>query len=195
MMPDDGRSAATDAPTATAPVPERVVLLDEDATPIGTALKSEVHTERTPLHLAFSCFVVSERGLLVTRRALSKRTWPGVWTNAVCGHPGPGEAMPDAVHRRAGQELGLQIDEPRLVLPTFRYRSVDLSGIVENEVCPVFVAHAAPDARLAPDPAEVAEATWTTWEHLERAVAAAPYAFSPWLALELPELLAAGVAD
>lgn len=194
MTSDSGTARSHDTERDTEAEQELVVLLDEDAAPIGTAPKSTVHTTETPLHLAFSCFVVSERGLLVTRRALTKRTWPGVWTNAVCGHPGPGEAPTDAVHRRAQQELGLRIDEPRLVLPAFRYRAIDASGVVENEVCPVFIAFSR-DARLAPDPSEVAEATWTTWEHLDSAVTAAPYAFSPWLALELPELMAAGAAD
>jgi isopentenyl-diphosphate Delta-isomerase len=168
---------------------ERVVLLADDGEPIGTAPKAGVHTTDTPLHLAFSCHVTDAEGrLLVTRRALSKTTWPGVWTNSFCGHPCPGEDLPSAVARRAFDELGLTLTDLRLVLPDFRYRAVDAGGIVENEICPVFTAATFDDVQ--PDPDEVAEYRWVDAADLETAVSMAPWAFSPWLNLQLVELSA-----
>ncbi|MFM9877607.1 MAG: isopentenyl-diphosphate Delta-isomerase [Rhodoglobus sp.] len=167
--------------------PEQVVLLDDAAQPIGVADKFEVHTANTALHLAFSCHVYNEDGLvLVTRRALSKLTWPGVWTNSFCGHPAPGESFDDAIARRASIELGITIRDLTLILPDFRYRAVDASGIVENEVCPVYRA-VTTDA-VAPNPEEVAEFEWVTPESLATAALAAPYAFSPWLGWQLEQL-------
>ena len=171
---------------------ELVVLVDEKGTPTGTAPKATVHTTDTPLHFAFSCHVTNDRGeILVTRRALSKATWPGVWTNSFCGHPGPDENLEDAIRRRARQELGMEIDGIHSVLPDFRYRAVDASGIVENEICPVYIASS--DAQPSPSPDEVAEFVWADPVALLTAIEATPWAFSPWLTLQLPALSRAGL--
>jgi isopentenyl-diphosphate delta-isomerase len=166
---------------------EFVVLVDESGAPIGTADKIAVHGHDTPLHLAFSCHVYDRHGrVLVTRRALTKSTWPGVWTNSFCGHPSPSESSEDATTRRALFELGIEIEDLRVVLPNFRYRAVDASGIVENEICPVYRA-VTTDA-VTPNPDEVAEFVWLDPQSLRTAVAAAPFAFSPWLGWQLEQL-------
>ena len=168
-------------------VDDLVVLLDENGREIGTAPKSSVHGADTSLHLAFSCYVFNESGeVLITRRALTKKTWPGVWTNSFCGHPAPAETLPDAVRRRADFELGLAVTGIDLALPLFRYRATDSSGIVENEVCPVYLAVATGDP--VPNPDEVMEFTWTDPESLRRSVLASPFAFSPWMVLQMREL-------
>lgn len=168
---------------------EQVVLIDATGHPIGTADKAEVHTDSTPLHLAFSCWLLDENGrLLLTRRALGKLTWPGVWTNSFCGHPAPGEATADAVRRRAAEELGMpDIDAITEVLPDFRYRAVDSSGVVENEVCPVFTARIVPGVELAPNPEEVDSWVWADPRDVISAAEATPFAFSPWLVEELAD--------
>ena len=170
---------------------EEVVLVDDDGNPVGVEDKSTVHTTTTALHLAFSCHVFDAEGrLLVTRRALTKLTWPGVWTNSFCGHPAPDESLEDAIARRAAAELGITVTNLQLVLPDFRYRAVDASGIVENEICPVYRATTT-DA-VAANPAEVSEWEWVDPVSLTAAASAAPYAFSPWLVWQLEQL---GVAS
>jgi len=170
---------------------ELVVLVDDSGAAIGTADKASVHTRATPLHRAFSCHVFSADGqVLVTRRALGKLTWPGVWTNSFCGHPGPDEQLEAAIRRRAERELGLTIGELESVLPDFRYRAVDASGIVENELCPVFRTTVDVDPHPAAD--EVAEWAWIAPRALRDAVDSAPFAFSPWLALQLAQWPAFG---
>lgn len=167
---------------------ELVRLLDENGTEIGTADKSHVHGSNTPLHLAFSCHVLDGEGhTLLTRRALTKLTWPGVWTNSFCGHPTPGESFEQAIVRRAAQELNLRVTAIQPALPDFRYRAVDASGVVENEICPVFTAVVVDDGVISPNPHEVSEWEWAPIVDVEEAVMAAPFAFSPWLVRQIEE--------
>lgn len=192
--------AAASAAAVRADLPDRlphgdpddlVVLLDEDRRPIGTAPRGGVHGTETPLHLAFSCYLVDGEGrVLLTRRALGKRSWPGVWTNSFCGHPRPGENLVDAVSRHGRGELGLEPEAIRPVLPDFAYRAVDASGVVENEVCPVFVARATAD--VEPHPDEVEEHRWVDVSDLRETVRVAPWALSPWLVEQAAAIEEAG---
>jgi isopentenyl-diphosphate delta-isomerase len=173
--------------TAMGMIDEQVVLLDEDGAAIGSVSKAAVHGLDTPLHLAFSCHVRNAAGeVLVTRRALGKKSWPGVWTNSFCGHPRPAEPLLDAVHRRADFELGLQLRDVELALPLFRYRASDASGVVENEVCPVYLAVA--DGDPDPNHEEVAEFAWVDPMTLGESIRLTPWAFSPWLVLQAQHL-------
>lgn len=166
---------------------ESVILVDGEGRQIGTAPKTTVHTTDTPLHLAFSCYVFNGTGqVLITRRALSKTAWPGVWTNSLCGHPLPGEGADDAVRRRAQLELGLDLHQVEVLVSQFRYRATDAGGIVENELCPVYRATTTQAPALNPD--EVMEFAWADPATLHRAVRDAPWAFSPWMVLQLNEL-------
>ena len=173
-------------------VVEQVVLLDDDGAPIGVADKALVHGTDTPLHLAFSCYGFSDDGrMLLTRRALAKRTWPGVWTNACCGHPAPGESVEDAVVRRVRRELGVEPRALRLVLPDFRYRAVAADGMVEHEVCPVYFAEL--PTTLAPDPDEVLQWNWVSPSAFLEIGVRAPFLLSPWSVLQASEFRRRGL--
>jgi isopentenyl-diphosphate delta-isomerase len=171
---------------------EQIVLLNEAWEPIGVAPKLASHNADTPLHLAFSCYVFNDAGeVLVTQRALSKKVWPGIWTNSCCGHPGPNEPIEDAIDRRLEYELGMDVIDLQLALPRFRYRC-ELDGIVENECCPVYVAKVLnqPD----PNPSEVADYTWMTWSDFATDAHSQPAKYSEWCRLQIRELEAAGFA-
>ncbi|MFC4562939.1 isopentenyl-diphosphate Delta-isomerase [Nocardiopsis mangrovi] len=168
-----------------------VVLLDETGRAVSSSPKSTVHTDRTPLHLAFSCYLFDdERRILMTRRAAHKLTWPHVWTNSCCGHPAPNEPVAEAVARRLDQELGTIGSAPEPVLPRFRYRAVMADGIVENELCPVFRAIA--DGPIKPDPSEVADMRWLPWRDVADGVLNGLYDVSPWCKEQVAELVLLG---
>jgi isopentenyl-diphosphate delta-isomerase len=172
---------------------EVVVLVDADGHAIGTAPKATVHGRRTPLHLAFSCYVFDDEGrLLLTRRALGKPTWPGAWTNSFCGHPAPAEDIFDAVRRRARQELGIRLDQLQLTLATFRYEATMANGTRENELCPVFTAIARDEVR--PDPSEVEAYEWVDWEAFRDDVLAGDRDVSPWSVRQVADLAERAIA-
>jgi isopentenyl-diphosphate delta-isomerase type 1 len=178
------------APATDAVLRDDVVLLNAAGDPIGELPRAEVHTADTPLHLAFSLYLFNDRGeLLLTRRALGKRTWPGVWSNTCCGHPRPGEDMATAIGRRLNDELGMDVSALHCVLPDFSYRAVDASGIVENEVCPTFrgrVVH--PDSTVLANPDEVMDWKWVEWDNVTEAARRAPFLLSPWSTQQLAQL-------
>jgi geranylgeranyl diphosphate synthase type I len=156
-----------------------VVLLDGHGRPSGRARKSAIHGLDTPFHLAISCYVVRSDGrLLITRRAAAKKTWPGAWTNACCGHPRPDESLESAVRRHLYDELSLCADRLRVVLPDFTYRAMMDNGRVEHELCPVFIAEVSDDAVMDPDEADALE--WVTWAELQRRAADPGSGLSPW---------------
>lgn len=173
---------------------ELVVLLDDLGNAIGTAPKSSVHHANTPLHLAFSAYLFDAAGrLLVTRRALTKNTFPGVWTNSVCGHPGPGERLSEAVRRRAADELGLEVSSLRLVLPAFGYEA-EQDGVVERELCPVFAGRAdvAEGSLGEAEASEVADLEWVPWADFVSDVLGDRRQVSVWCRAQVAQLAALG---
>jgi isopentenyl-diphosphate delta-isomerase len=157
---------------------EDVVLVDENNTPLGNVPKAEVHTGSTPLHRAFSCFVVnSEKQLLLQQRSSKKKTWPLVWSNSCCGHPLPGETFEDAVARRLDFELGMKDIKVNVVLPRYKYR-YEMQGVVEHEVCPVFVGRS--DQAPQPNPDEVENVFWIDWDSFVEEIHERPERYSEW---------------
>lgn len=157
---------------------EFVVLVDEQNNPIGTMLKDKVHTFTTPLHRGFSLFIFNRNGdLLVTRRAATKKTFPDVWTNTVCGHPGPDEDPVTAAKRRLKDELGVISGDIKIV-SRYRYKFADIHGIMENEICPILVGHTHVDPNV--NRKEVADWKWMPWQEFLVEIQNIPDKYSPW---------------
>ena len=78
--------------------------------PVGVMEKMEAH-RKGALHRAFSVFIFDNKGyLLLQQRAPGKYHGGGLWTNACCSHPYPGELILQAARRRLMEELGFEAD-------------------------------------------------------------------------------------
>jgi len=130
--------------------------------------------------------------LLITRRAAGKRTWPGVWTNACCGHPQPGETLREAVTRHLADELGLAPTDMVLAIGDFAYRAEMHDGTVEHELCSVVVVRVTGDVR--PDPYEVDGHAWVHWTDLVSRALDDPSSLSPWSVEQIRQLFLAGTS-
>ncbi len=184
-------SVALTRPTMRREALDHVVLVDDRGRPTGTLPKAEAHHGATLLHLAFSCYVVrSDGALLLTRRAHGKRTWPGAWTNACCGHPQVGETLREAVTRRLDEELGLAPRRLGVAIADFMYQAAMVDGTTEHELCPVLIASV--DREPDVDPAEVDDTEWISWESLVERVRAVPDSLSPWCVEQVRQLARSG---
>ena len=88
-------------------------------------------------------------------------------------------------------ELGLSATDIKPVLPAFSYKAEMDNGIVENELCPVFIACANP-AALAPNPEEVDGTEWVSWSSFAAEVLSGDRQVSPWCALQVGQLARLG---
>lgn len=161
-----------------------LILVNEQDEPIGVMEKMEAH-QKGLLHRAFSVFLFDHAGnMLLQQRADSKYHSPGLWTNACCSHPMPGEETLDAAHRRVQQELG--IAAPLKSAFQFMYRSGFDNGLIEHEYDHVFVGQYEGAFHL--DPLEVKAITYESMETVRASLKIAPEQYTVWFKIAFPLL-------
>jgi isopentenyl-diphosphate delta-isomerase len=164
-----------------------VVLVDEHDNEIGVREKQLAHVDGV-LHRALSVFILdpSGRRMLIQQRALDKYHSGGLWSNACCSHPAPGEAVIAAAHRRLSEELGF--DCPLDFAFSFTYRAQVSPDLIEHELDHVFIGRC--DVAPMADPAEIAAVEWLDIDSVMKDVAARPERYSLWFGIALAELRA-----
>ncbi|MDA8956933.1 NUDIX domain-containing protein [bacterium] len=121
---------------------EFIDILTAEGLPTGnTALKSEAHKKGWFHATAHIWFFTTDHQILLQKRALTKKVFPGIWDISVAGHIGAGEKILQGAKREILEEIGLEVQEKDLIKIGTRIHQVSHSnGIQDNEHHHVFIA-------------------------------------------------------
>lgn len=161
-----------------------VILVDENDEPIGTMEKMEVH-QKALLHRAFSVFIFNDKGeILLQKRANKKYHSGGLWTNACCSHPKPGEETLAAAKKRLYEEMGFDIGLKKVF--DFIYKAPFDNGLTEYEFDHVFIGTY--DGEIFPDAEEVSDYCYKSVEEVKRSIQTHPQKYTEWFKIAFPKM-------
>jgi isopentenyl-diphosphate delta-isomerase len=163
---------------------DKLILVDENDVPVGTAEKMEAH-EKALLHRAFSIFIFNSKGeMLLQQRAQEKYHSGGLWTNACCSHPYVGQETLDAAKKRLFEEMGFTAT----LSPAFKfiYKAAFDNGLTEYEYDHVFTGYY--DGNIFPDKAEVQDFCFKNIDAIKQDLRLNPHGYTAWFKIALPRL-------
>ena len=154
----------------------KVILVDERDNEIGAMEKLAAHKQGL-LHRAFSVFIFNSEGkMLLQRRALSKYHSGGLWTNACCSHPSPGEDVETAALRRLQEEMGFATGLERIF--DFIYKAAFDNGLTEFEFDHVLAGEY--EGLIDPDKKEVMDFCYKSVQEISQSLQEQPYLYTAW---------------
>ena len=134
------------------------ILTPEGKSTGKTALKSEAHKNGWFHATAHIWFFTSDKKILLQKRALTKKVFPGIWDISVAGHIGAGEEVLEGAKREVFEEIGLILEDKEFIkIGTRIHQVTHENGIQDNEHHHVFIAELkTPISELTMQPEEVA---------------------------------------
>lgn len=122
--------------------------------------------------------------MLLQQRALSKYHSAGLWTNACCSHPTPGEDTKLAAIRRLKEEMGFETSLSKTF--SFLYRTDFDNGLTEHEVDHVFVG--VYEGSILPNSEEVQQYAFVSLDDIRQDVNNFPEKYTSWFLIAFPKL-------
>ena len=165
---------------------EELILVNENDEAIGIMGKMEAH-QKSLLHRAFSVFIFNQKGeMLLQQRAINKYHSAGLWTNACCSHPKPGEETKSGALRRLHEELGISTHLEKIF--DFIYKSTFENGLTEFEFDHVFAGVF--EGLVIPNPEEVYDYCFMSMDEISASLSVQPKKFSAWFHIAFPKVKA-----
>ncbi|MGE5108929.1 MAG: isopentenyl-diphosphate Delta-isomerase [Sphingobacteriales bacterium] len=163
---------------------QEVILVNEQDEPVGTMEKMEAH-KKAILHRAFSVFIFNSKGeMLLQQRAARKYHSGGLWTNACCSHPKPGEEAKQAAERRLNEELGFSANLKKAF--HFTYKVSFENGLTEHEYDHVFTGLY--EGVIHPNTDEVSDYCYKTMKEIQSSLETHPQKYTAWFHIAFPQL-------
>ncbi len=163
---------------------EHVILVDEMDNETGIMEKIDAHRKGL-LHRAFSVFIFNSKGeMLLQRRASNKYHSAGLWTNACCSHPKPGEEILAAANRRLKEEMGFETK--LLKVFDFTYQSIFDNGLTEHEFDHVFSGTY--EGEIIPDKNEVQDFCFKTVAEIDESLQSHPHKYAVWFGIAFSKI-------
>ena len=165
-----------------------VILVDKDDKIIGTEEKIKAHKNGGKLHRAFSIFIFNNQNeLLIQRRSFNKYHSGGLWSNSCCSHPSLGVKIIVSAEKRLKQELGFVCKLKRLF--KFKYEVHFENGLTEKEIDYVFVGICNKNIDINPNPKEVNEWRWISYNKLKKNMEVNNEKYTHWFKLSLDKVI------
>lgn len=162
----------------------QVILVDEKDTAVGVCEKIEAHRIGL-LHRAFSIFIFNNKGeMLLQQRAINKYHSGGLWTNACCSHPAPGEDTEIAARRRLREEMGFET--PLKKIFDFVYKTEFDNGLTEHEFDHVFVGQY--DGVINFNTDEVMDIEYKNVAEINDSLELHPERYTTWFHIAFPKI-------
>lgn len=162
-----------------------VILVNERDEEVGRQEKLKAHLNGE-LHRAFSVFIFNSKGeMLLQQRALHKYHSGGLWTNACCSHPSPGETTDKAAERRLNEEMGFTVPVNKQF--DFVYKAHFDNGLTEYEFDHVYTAIYDGPVNFNTD--EVMDVEYIPMEDLAQSLQSHPDKYTAWFQIAFPKIL------
>jgi isopentenyl-diphosphate Delta-isomerase len=163
---------------------QQVILVNEKDEQVGVMEKMQAH-QKAVLHRAFSVFIFNSKGeMLLQQRAFNKYHSGGLWTNACCSHPQPGEETSVAAARRLREELGFEASIEKVC--DFVYAAEFENGLKEYEFDHVFAGEH--EGKIVANRDEVNDYCYKDVDEIRNSLQSHPTKYTAWFHLAFPKI-------
>jgi isopentenyl-diphosphate delta-isomerase len=122
--------------------------------------------------------------MLLQKRASTKYHSAGLWTNACCSHPKPGDDVLYAAQKRLQEEMGFTT--PLTKAFSFIYKAHFDNGLTEHEFDHVFIGYY--NGKICPNADEVDEFNYLPLDTINHMVSRHPHHYTEWFKIALPKV-------